>query len=90
MKHMQSRSHTFSDIGTRDACSVQRSSPYSPETAATLPGCCEFAIGIITAGSVNRTCSAADFSFCDATYFSNPKSYLGCRVRKEKLAAEQT
>ena len=78
MKHLQTCDHAFSDSGKRAVCSVRRSSLYSPETAAALPGCCEFAIGIITAGSENRTCSAADFSFCDATFFMNPKSYLGC------------
>ena len=63
LKRLYSRNRTFSDSRKRTVCEVQRSSPYETKIAAALPGCCEFATGIITPDSVNRTCSAADFSF---------------------------
>ena len=89
LKHLYSRNRTFSDSGTRAACEVQRSSPYETKIAAALPGCCEFATGIIFAGSENRTCSAAKWIFCPATNFKDRKIYLSCTIRKEKLSSEQ-
>lgn len=88
LKHLYSHGHSFSDSGTLAACGVQRSSPYEAKSAAALPGACEFATGIIFAGSENRTCSATK-CFCPATVFTDPKIYPVCSIRKEKLL-EQT
>lgn len=90
LKHLHSYGHTFSDSRNRAAFAVQWSSPYETKSAVALPGCCEFATGIILANSENRTCNAADRVFCPATDFKNPKIVQGCIIRKEKLASEQT
>ena len=90
LKHLYSRNRTFSDSGTRAACEVQRSSPYETKIAAALPGCCEFAIGIIFAGSENRTCSAAQWIFCPARVFKDHTVYQTCPIRMKRIPAKKT
>ena len=90
MKHLRSYGHSFSDSGTHAACAVQRSSNSESKSAAALPGCCEFATGIIWAGSENRICSATSGTFCPASDFKNPKMVESCIFRKRKLEPEQT
>ena len=60
----------------------------SSKTAAALPGCCEFATGIIYEGSENRTCSATSGHFCPATDFMNTQRIECCIFRKRKLEPE--
>jgi hypothetical protein len=88
LKHLYSRSRTFSGSEKHAASVTQRSSPYEAKSAAALPGCCEFATGLIFEGSENRTCNVTK-CFCPATVFTDPKIYPGCTIRKEKLL-EQT
>jgi hypothetical protein len=90
LKHLYSRNRRFSDSGTRAACEVQWSSPYETKIAAALPGCCEFATGIIFAGSENRTCSAAQWIFCPARVFKDPTVYQTCPVRMKRISEKST
>ena len=89
LKHLYSRDHAFSDSGKFASCAIQRSSPYESKSAAVMPGCCEFATGLIFGASENRTCAVTK-CFCPATVFKESKIFENCSIRKEKLTAEQT
>jgi hypothetical protein len=92
LRRLYPRDRLFSGQGQRAACAVHpsaRRSPYAADVAEPLPGCCEFATGIIFEGSESRTCSITDWSFCSAKFFKDSHSFEKCSARKEKLAAEQ-
>jgi hypothetical protein len=93
LKRLYPRSRLFTGSGTivRDkshrTCAVQPSSLQTEKSAKPEIEACEFAVGLIVAGSENRICVCG--CFCEATIFKNSKVYAGCDIRKEKLA-EQT
>jgi hypothetical protein len=91
LRRLYPRGRLFSGAGDCDsgrmACEDQPSLSETEDSAKPEIGACEFAVGIIFAGSENRTCLTG--CFCPATVFKDPKVYPGCDIRKEKLA-EQT
>ena len=49
---------------------------------------CEFATGVITAACLGRNCSVHK-CYCPPSVFKDPKVFVDCSTRKEKLLAEQ-
>ena len=65
-------------------------SVYAPKFAEALPGCCEFATGIVFVGCEGRNCAVSD-CYCPTSRFQGSQSFRGLPAcGKEKLAAEQS
>ena len=73
------------DVG-RDGRGVVQSARCArqPDVDRSLPeGCCEFVGGLVYVTFDGRTC--ADGTFCPARIFRDPKVFVGCPTRLEKL-----
>ena len=89
LRRLYPKDRMFSGQGQRAACAVRPVVYSSRDVAEPLPGCCEFATGLIMDGIEARTCSVTT-CFCPPAVFKDPKVSDGCSTRKEKLLAEQT
>ncbi|MCW4017983.1 MAG: hypothetical protein NWF00_04805 [Candidatus Bathyarchaeota archaeon] len=74
--------------GVSARCAV-KPSVYSTAFVDPLPGCCEFATGLVSEGSQGRTC-CVDGCYCSPAVFKDPKVFGDCSTRLEQLAKEQT
>ena len=77
----------YPSAGVSARCTVQ-SSIHVLKVVAPLPDCCEFASGVITAACLGRNCSVHG-CYCPPSVFRDPKVFVDCSTRKEKLLAEQ-
>ena len=75
----------YEGSGVSARCAVQPS-VYGSKVAAPLPGCCEFATGVITEACSGRNCGVHG-CYCPPSVFRDPKVFGDCSTRKEKLAA---
>jgi hypothetical protein len=62
---------------------------YGTKHVEALPGCCEFATGLVCEGAEGHSCSVTG-CYCPPSVFKDSKVFVDCDTRLVQLAKEQT